>query len=52
MPEIIKLPVSRAFRKRVRAVRAFRHACAEAYRRTGDDIYISNMWVLPWYFGC
>jgi hypothetical protein len=48
-PKLIKLPVSAAFRRRARAVRAFRHAMWEAYRRTHNDVYIDGLWDLPWY---
>lgn len=48
-PKFISLPVSEAFHKRARAVRAFRRACSRAYRETGNDIYITGGWVLPYW---
>ena len=51
-PKLIKTPLTAAHLKRCQTVRSFRHACDEAYRRTGNDVYISNQWVLPWYLNC
>lgn len=48
-PKLIKLPLSAAFLRRARTVRAFRRAIFEAYRKTYDDVYVLGLWDLPWY---
>jgi hypothetical protein len=50
--QTIKIPLTKAFHRRAYSVRAFRFACTQAYRKTGNDVYICNQWVLPWYLNC
>jgi hypothetical protein len=51
-PKTIKTTLTKAFLSRCQTVRSFRHTCAEAFRRTGNEVYISNQWALPWYLNC